>query len=230
MTHAHPGYRHPETDLESRLTALAAVGRLTPATRGLALAAAATSLGRRDVTRTVLRLALRDGAPAEALREAVLQTYLFAGFPRTINALAELAVLAPLPEDAAVDLDPREREAAWVRDGKAHCRRVYGARYEKLMRTMGRISPELGRWMVVEGYGKVLTRPGLETVTRELVAVAALVPLDVPDQLRAHTRGAFLVGAERDAVVDTLETALLVAPEGREESFRILAEVERAGW
>jgi len=37
--------------------------------------------------------------------------------------------------------------------------------------------------------------------------------LDVPDQLRAHFRGAFLCGATRREVEETLATAALVAPD-----------------
>lgn len=222
MTPLQSRYRHPAADLESRLKALEGVGRLTPAIRGLALAAAATALGRRDLTRGVLRLALDRGTDAEALRETLLQTYLFAGYPRAINALAELAALVPLPAEAAVDLEHREREGTWLRQGRALCRRVYGRFYDRLLRTMGRISPDLGRWMVVEGYGKVLSRPGLTATERELTAVAALLPLDVPDQLRAHLRGALLVGASREEVLDAVETAALLAPEEREEALRLL--------
>lgn len=229
MTPGHPGYRHPEADLESALGALESVGRLTPATRGLALASAAAALGRRDLARVVLRLLLDRGVPAEGLREALLQTYLFAGYPRAINALAELAVLAPLPEGSAVDLEPREQEGRWLRDGRALCRRVYGQLYERLLRTMGRISPDLGRWMVVEGYGMVLSRPGLSPPERELCAVAALLPLDVPDQLRAHLRGALLMGASREEVLDAVETAALLAPEGRAEALRLLAALQAGG-
>jgi len=228
MTPGHPGYRQLEADLESRLEALEGVGRLTPATRGLALAAAATALGRRDLTRFVLRLLLGRGVPADRLRETLLQTYLFAGYPRAINALAELAVLVPLPEGSAVDLEPREREGRWLRDGRALCRRVYGPLYERLLRTLGRIAPDLGRWMVVEGYGMVLSRPGLSAPERELCAVAALLPLDVPDQLRAHLRGALLVGASREEVEDAVATAALLAPGARDEAARLLGEVAGA--
>jgi 4-carboxymuconolactone decarboxylase len=167
-----------------------------------------------------------DPAPGEALRETLLETYLFAGYPRAINALAELAALLPQPDPPeTIDLTPRGEEATWVKDGQALCRRVYGERYDRLLKTMAHISPELGRWMVMEGYGKVLSRPGLDARTRELTAVAALLPLSVPNQLRAHLRGSLLVGASPEDIEDVLRVAALIHPEGLEEAMALLVRV-----
>jgi len=65
---------------------------------------------------------------------------------------------------------------------------------------------------VLEGYGKVLSRPGLDSHTRELVAVGSLVPLRVPEQLRAHSRGALHVGAQPDEVMQAIRVAALLCP------------------
>jgi len=113
--------------------------------------------------------------------------------------------------DLGADLG-EDRE--WLARGQALCRRVYGSAYDKLLMTMARISPDLGRWMLVEGYGKVLSRSPLGPRTVELVALGALLVLDVPDQLRAHVRGAFHCGATREEIAGVLQTAALIAPEG----------------
>jgi len=198
-----------------------------PTGRALSLAAAAGAQGRRDVLRDVLRLALERGVPPEVLYEVLLQTYLFAGYPRAINALAELAALRGEADGGgAVVLDADEgRDAVWRQRGEQLCRRVYGTAYEALLVTMGRISPDLARWMVVEGYGKVLSRPGLDAVTRELTAVAALLVLSVPDQLRAHLRGALLVGASPAAVETTLRTAALLDAVPLPAALHLLGDV-----
>ncbi len=223
---SNPGYRQMEAELDSGFAAVAGAGGADPAVLGLCLAAAAAAAGRRLALRAALRLLLRRGADPGTLREALLQTYLFAGYPRAINALAELAALGPPPAlppvvDLARDLG-RDRE--WSARGQALCRRVYGGGYDKLLRTMARISPELGRWMVTEGYGKVLSRPALDAPTRELAAVAALMTLDVPDQLRAHARGALRVGAAPEGVAAALRTAALVTPEALPFALEILEE------
>jgi 4-carboxymuconolactone decarboxylase len=209
-------YRQRGQELESKLVSLGDPQFLEPQTRLLALAAAATAAGRRDPTRVVLAFALARGIRPELLREAILQTYLFAGYPRAINALAVLHSLLPEEERVPeVDLEPRTGETAmWAADGEALCRRVYRDKYPSLLRTMARLSPDLARWMVLEGYGKVLSRPHLPPVTRELVAVAALIPLSVPDQLRAHLRGTLFVGASEGAVREVIAAVAMLGSAG----------------
>ncbi len=222
-----PGYRHLEPELDRELSELDRDPEPDPETRGLALAASATAAGRRDATRAVLRLLLRRGTSTEALRAAILQTYLFAGYPRAINALAELSALLPEPgEVPVVDLAGEiGQDREWLARGEALCRRVYGGAYDKLLMTMARISPDLGRWMVVEGYGKVLSRSPLGPRRLELVALGALLALDVPDQLRAHMRGALRCGATPGEISGVVRTAALLTPESRALGEATLAAV-----
>jgi len=72
------------------------------------------------------------------------------------------------------------------------------------MEVMSAISPELTLWMIQEGYGKVLSRPGLTAKERELVTVAALVPEGVPNQLASHIRGALNAGAVHAEIIDII--------------------------
>ncbi|MFM8772019.1 MAG: carboxymuconolactone decarboxylase family protein, partial [Candidatus Kapaibacterium sp.] len=53
-------------------------------------------------------------------------------------------------------------------------------------------------WMIIEGYGKTLSRKGLPVLERELCIVCMLAALDKPAQLYSHVRGAFNVGATAD--------------------------------
>jgi 4-carboxymuconolactone decarboxylase len=194
--------------------------------RCLCLGAAAAASGRRDMVRASIRIALAKTTPVTELYEVLLQTYLFAGYPRAINALAELTAAMPRQaERQGIDLTPSGDEADWISRGQDLCRQIYGDRYPKLLEIMSEISPDLGRWMVIEGYGKVLSRPGLTPVLRELTAVSALIPLAVPDQLRAHMRGAILIGASRKDLHGVIETAMLVAPEARESANGTLDRV-----
>lgn len=225
MEPSSPRYRHSPAELESRLTSLETSPYPAPETRILTLSSAAAAGGDRGLLGAVLRLARERGVSGEALREALTQVYLFAGFPRAINALAELSTVFSPDAEASVDLSPRGDETRNLAAGETLCRRVYGERYEKLLRTMAHISPDLGRWMIQEGYGKVLSAPGLDVTVRELCAVAALFVLDVPSQLRAHLRGSLLVGARVEEVEGVLETAALIAPEGLDAARQLLSEL-----
>ena len=70
--------------------------------------------------------------------------------------------------------------------------------------------------MVVEGYGKVLGRPGLTLLTRELCIVASLAVLGASKQLYSHMRGALNVGARcSDVDVALTEAGIFGSEEGR---------------
>ncbi|HEX3112071.1 MAG TPA: carboxymuconolactone decarboxylase family protein, partial [Candidatus Eisenbacteria bacterium] len=125
------------------------------------------------------------------------------GFPRAIEALfAARDVLeraGGVPEAAAA-VDP----AGWERAGKELCRRVYGRNYEKLLATMRGLSPDLASWMVLEGYGKTLSRPALGAVEREYAVIAILTVTGAWRQLRSHAIGAVNVGGTRAQVREAI--------------------------
>lgn len=142
--------------------------------------------------------------------ELVLQSYLFAGFPRALNAAREWrrsqagqdvagAPSAPgaqgtlLHEGYADVFDWRER-------GRATCETVYGAFYEKLRGNIRALSASLDEWMIVEGYGKVLSRAGLDLGRRELCIIAACAASGQERQLHSHLHGALNAGVSAEVV------------------------------
>jgi 4-carboxymuconolactone decarboxylase len=164
-------------------------------TRWLAQLAAAAAIG--DEPRlTVAMERLRDEGRALEVEEAVLQTYVFAGYPRALNAFTLWRRLSGAGAPASTPDD----EAAFEARGAEVCRRVYGRVYGRLRRNIARLHPDLDRWMVTEGYGKILGRPGLDLRTRELCAVAALAALGVRPQLHAHLQGAINTGVPRPEI------------------------------
>jgi 4-carboxymuconolactone decarboxylase len=82
------------------------------------------------------------------------------------------------------------------------------------------------RWMVIEGYGKVLGRPGLDLATRELAITALLAVLTVPRQLYSHLRGALHSGAEPTEVEEALaEACSFLDEEGHREIQEVWGRV-----
>ena len=71
-----------------------------------------------------------------------------------------------------------------------------------------RLHPALDRWMVEEGYGKVLSRGATDERTRELCIVALLGAANHERQLHSHLSGALNVGAAPDSVEEALEVGL----------------------
>ncbi|HZE96802.1 MAG TPA: carboxymuconolactone decarboxylase family protein [Planctomycetota bacterium] len=157
----------------------------------------AAARGREASLRRAIREALRAGTPPARLDEALLQLVPFAGYARAINAFSVLRELSPhRPRPARVRGGLRRR-------GEALCRRIYGPVYGRLMAKMRSFHPDLAAWIVEDGYGKVLSRPILTVVERELLVVAVLAALKLPLQLDSHVRGALRVGASK-ADVDAM--------------------------
>jgi 4-carboxymuconolactone decarboxylase len=140
-----------------------------------------------------LQSALRQGTSLLLIREAILQTYLFAGYAATINAFIVLNGLV----DGNADFLQDEKSSAeeWKERGKRFCRQIYGNQFDKLMKNMNQLHPDLADWMISEGYGKVLARPFLSPRIRELLIVGMTAVLNVERQFHSHVRGALNVGA-----------------------------------
>ena len=68
--------------------------------------------------------------------------------------------------------------------------------------------------MVEEGYGKVLSRPPMGEITRELCIVSLLGAAGHDRQLHSHLLGALNVGAPPESVEEALEVGLARTAEG----------------
>jgi 4-carboxymuconolactone decarboxylase len=78
--------------------------------------------------------------------------------------------------------------------------------------------------MIVEGYGKVLSRPGLDLPRRELCIVAACVASGQERQLHSHLHGALNVGVPAPVVRESLDALQGVVAEDRLNAARLLFE------
>ena len=85
--------------------------------------------------------------------------------------------------------------AEWTRRGEETCALVYGDNYRKLRDNVRELHPALDLWMITEGYGRTMARPGLDLLRRELCVVAQTAVLEAPRQLHSHLRGSLNAGA-----------------------------------
>lgn len=168
---------------------------------------------------------LRDAGRTLEVEEVLLQSYLFLGFPVALEGLRRWRLRGVEPPDPALPDD----WALWVTRGERTCRTVYGSKYEALRRNVRRLHPDLDRWMVAEGYGKVLARPALDLDVREICIVAMLVVLGARRQLRSHLQGALNAGVEPDELRRVIERAGRAAAADRralaEKLWKALPEV-----
>ncbi len=184
---------------------------LPPADEALVALSAALAARRPGVLDPALRRAASVAKPG-AVEEALLQSYLFLGYPTALNAFGVWREVSGEPAR-----EPSPETGPWEERGAAVCRTVYGGQYEALRANVRRLHPDLERWMVNEGYGRVLGRSGLPLATRELCIAALLAVLDVPRQLYSHLRGALNAGASEAQVGRALAIAAEVSEDGARE-------------
>jgi 4-carboxymuconolactone decarboxylase len=210
----------------ARLTS--SVPALDAATRELVRLAAVIASGTEGQIRAAMGHVARAGVPPVWVEELVLQTYLFAGFPRGLNAMREWRRASGREAPERDDGERLENTAEWQRQGEDTCRTVYGATYERLRVNIRDLHPALDAWMIVEGYGKVLSRPGLDLKRRELCVVAACAVLEQERQLHSHLHGALNAGATPAEVDDALAVVDdLLEPATRERVVHLWSRVRR---
>lgn len=155
-------------------------------------------------------LAITERIPVIKIKEIILQNYLFCGFP---NAIEALIVLNRIMHDMKIKDEnfDEQRSAEQIRqDGLDLCQRIYCKNYTKLIKNMNHLSSDLSQWMIMEGYGKVLSRPILSARERELAVIAALAALRRERQLISHIRGAVHVGSNKNEITEICKGLSLI--------------------
>lgn len=174
--------------------------------------AAVLAAGAEGEMRSSLEAAAKGSVDPVWVEELVLQTYLFAGFPRTLNGMR---LWRRASNRVAETADFEESlSSLWTSRGEKTCEDVYGTLYKRLRANIRSLHPALDTWMI-DLYGRVLGRPGLDLKRRELCIVAACAALEQDRQLHSHLHGALNAGASPEEVDETLR---IVAPRMTAES------------
>lgn len=196
-------------------------------TAALAMLTASAVLRKEKNLREILAVLKERQFNSKKIYEALLQTYLFAGYP---SALISLSIFSEYFNDK------KEKSEAWdIRSfklrGEQNCRKIYGNKFEKLIDNIGSYSPELSDWLVTEGYGKVFGRKGLALREREVCNIAVLAALKFESQLYSHINGGHRLGMEWGEIERVIEViALLGRRDCAEFGLKVLELVmERKG-
>lgn len=208
---------------------LAIVAPLDAATRAIVRLAGAVASADEAGMRPYLADAAAS-APPHWVEEVLLQSYLFAGFPRTLNAVREWRRISGV---AAPEHDEGERldgAHEWQARGEQTCATVYGPFYDRLRHNIRGLHPALDAWMIVEGYGKVLSRSALDLGRRELCVVAACAASRQDRQLHSHLHGARHAGVSDAAIEDALtQMADLLGPDDLARALHLWGRIRQAG-
>ena len=207
-------------------------GPLDPATAALVRLSAAVAEG--DVSELEERfVAAREaGVPPLWIDELLLQSMLVVGYPLALVAFGVWREVAGSDgvgggRHAAEPL-AHEDWQAWADRGATVCREVYGRAYHKLLLNLRALHPALEDLVLVDAYGKVIGRPGLDLKRRELATVAAVAVLGAAQQLHSHLRGALNTGATGEEIESVLELiAGDLAAERRTTAWEQWGDVKR---
>ncbi|MGH7538033.1 MAG: carboxymuconolactone decarboxylase family protein, partial [Gemmatimonadales bacterium] len=188
--------------------------------RTVALVRVAMAIARGDDTalRDRMRAARGAGVTPLWMEELLLQSFLNVGYPLALVACTAWREVAGAPAEGGEPLRHGDHER-WAQRGAVLCADIYGRTYHKLLVHLRALHPALEALVVVDAYGKLLARPGLDAARRELCTLAAIAMLEAPRQLHAHLRGALNVGWTREDVDAVL--ALVEADVTAERALRI---------
>src|SRR5881396_858649 len=171
----------------------------------VALVRAAAALAEGHITELEQRFrdARAAGVPDLWVEELLLQSLLLVGYPLALVAFGVWReVTGPIARggDSAGEELAHEEWQAWAERGAQVCAAVYGRAYHKLLVNLRSLHPALEDLVLVDAYGKVMGRPGLDMKRRELCTVAAIAVLGTAQQLHSHLRGALNTGATREEI------------------------------
>jgi alkylhydroperoxidase/carboxymuconolactone decarboxylase family protein YurZ len=154
---------------------------------------------------------LKQKISQKKIYEALLQTYLFAGFPSALISLKMFNQIVN-KEKKYVGFDLHK----YLNRGEKNCKIIYGNKYEKLISNIKSFSPEMAEWLIIEGYGKVLGRKGLSLKEREVCIVSILASLKFKDQLYSHINGSLKVKVKPAFLVQIFKNLSLISSKSSE--------------
>jgi len=181
-------YARPGLDLRQRqmvtMAALAALGNAQPQLR------------------FHIAGALHVGCTPEQVVELMMHLSIYAGFPAALNGVfAAKEVYAA--QGVTVSTEQTAATSSRYEDGLASLRAIDGDAGERVLASLQDVAPDLGRFIIAFCFGEIYTRPGLDTMSRELATVAALAAMgDATPQLKVHMHGFLNVGGTGEQLVE----------------------------
>jgi alkylhydroperoxidase/carboxymuconolactone decarboxylase family protein YurZ len=165
--------------------------------RLLAILSAAITYSKPEITSFILNYLKKKKILPKAILETILQSHLLIGFPRMIEAAIVYNEIFGNTMRRRNQLDSSiENCAAYFEKGEKLCRKIYGKNFDRLKNRINAIAPEIFEWIIIEAYGKVLSRPGLRTIERELSMMAILIVENQKRQLVSHVMGSLNAGSD----------------------------------
>lgn len=177
-------------------------GALAGKQKAIGPLAAAAAVGDMARLPDALHRGLDAGLSTGDLKEILVQLYAYAGFPRSLNALAELMKVAGdrrrrgLQDAPGAEPGPVPTGLALLEAGTANQTRLSGG---PVQGPVFDFAPAIDQYLKTHLFGDIFARDNLDWQSRELATVAALASMaGVDAQLAAHVRISLNVGITPD--------------------------------
>jgi alkylhydroperoxidase/carboxymuconolactone decarboxylase family protein YurZ len=186
------------------------IGGLTPRQQALVAIAAFTAAGKQPELRAALDDGLDAGLTVSQIKETQVQLYAYAGFPRSLNALATFMTVLDHRKAIGITDDPGDEPKPLPNDnsileiGTQNQTRLIGAPAAGAYLTF---APAIDQFLKAHLFGDIFGRDNLDWQSRELATIAALASMDgTGAQLRSH----FAVGLNTGLTAENLRALVSV--------------------
>ncbi|EGD10055.1 carboxymuconolactone decarboxylase [Xanthomonas vesicatoria] len=186
---------------------------LSPRQQAIAPIAAFAATGDIDRLNTALEAGLEAGLTINECKEVLVQVYAYAGFPRSLNALAALMQVVQARQqrglaDAQGTLPgPVPTGQDLLALGTANQTQLVGA---AVSGPLFEFAPAIDTYLKTHLCGDIFARDNLDWVSRELATVSMLAALEgVDSQLQSHLKISMNIGvssAQLNALAQVLDT------------------------
>ncbi|MBP8082702.1 MAG: carboxymuconolactone decarboxylase family protein [Spirochaetes bacterium] len=143
--------------------------------------------------------ALNTGSSAEELIEVILQMSAYAGFPRCINAMISLKEVFEefkiINQISSESYDTNTSGNERMKKGEIELNNLFPDQINILNDTLGKISPDLVKFIIEFGYGDIYSRNILSKKHRQIATIAALTAMgNSASQLKFHIKAGMNIG------------------------------------
>ncbi|PJO51166.1 carboxymuconolactone decarboxylase [Stenotrophomonas lactitubi] len=213
MPHA---YAHPPQETRAMSNTHADAQQLSARQQSIPLIAAAMATSNMPRLDMALNRGLDAGLTVSEAKEILVQLYAYTGFPRSLNALAELLRVTDARRQRGIEDAPGHEPSraipvgnALLAAGTANQTRISGA---PVTGPVMEFAPVINQYLQTHLFGDIFERDTLDWQSRELATVGALaVTPGVEAQLRSHVAASQRVGL---TIAQLRQVARLLAESG----------------
>lgn len=97
-----------------------------------------------------------------------------------------------------------EEKSQRYEDGLQQLQKIDGDGGTKVIQSLDKVAPDLGKYIIEFAFGDIYTRPTLTLQEREMITITSLLTAGgCEPQLRIHLNAALNVGISREKIVET---------------------------